>query len=131
MSSGRDVVITASVGVSCVESGLADPEAMLRDADVAMYTAKERGRARVELLDDTLRERAQRRTEIERDLRIALDNDELAVHYQPIVDYGADGIVGLEALARWPHPNGRDHPGRVHPRSPRSRASSSRSASGC
>ena len=92
--------------MSCVESGLADPEAMLRDADVAMYTAKERGRARVELLDNTLRERAQRRTEIERDLRLALDNDELEVHYQPIVAYGGDGIVGLEALARWPHPNG-------------------------
>ncbi len=106
VSSGRDVVITASVGVSCVESGLGDPEAMLRDADVAMYTAKERGRARVELLDDTLRERAQRRTDIERDLRIALDNDELAVYYQPIVDYGATGNVGLEALARWPHPDG-------------------------
>ncbi len=106
VSSGRDVVITASVGVSCVESGLADPEAMLRDADVAMYTAKERGRARVELLDNTLRERAQRRTEIERDLRLALDNDDLAVYYQPIVGYGTDGIIGLEALARWPHPNG-------------------------
>ncbi len=106
VSSGRDVVITASVGVSCVESGLADPEAMLRDADVAMYTAKERGRARVELLDNALRERAQRRTQIERDLRLALDNDELAVHYQPIVGYGDDGIIGLEALARWPHPNG-------------------------
>jgi diguanylate cyclase (GGDEF)-like protein/PAS domain S-box-containing protein len=106
VSSGRDVVITASVGVSCVESGLADPEAMLRDADVAMYTAKERGRARVELLDNTLRERAQRRTEIERDLRLALENNELAVHYQPIVAYGTDGIIGLEALARWPHPNG-------------------------
>jgi diguanylate cyclase (GGDEF)-like protein/PAS domain S-box-containing protein len=106
VSSGRDVVITASVGVSCVESGLADPEAMLRDADVAMYTAKERGRARVELLDSALRERAQRRTQIERDLRIALDNDELEVHYQPIVAYGAQEIVGLEALARWPHPDG-------------------------
>ncbi len=106
VSSGRDVVITASVGVSCVESGLADPEAMLRDADVAMYTAKERGRARVELLDNTLRERAQRRTEIERDLRLALDNDELEVFYQPIIEYGSHGIVGLEALARWPHPNG-------------------------
>ncbi|MGZ6944189.1 MAG: sensor domain-containing protein [Acidimicrobiia bacterium] len=106
VSSGRDVVITASVGVSCVESGLADPEAMLRDADVAMYTAKERGRARVELLDHTLRERAQRRTEIERDLRLALDNDELVVHYQPILHYGSEGIIGLEALARWPHANG-------------------------
>ncbi len=105
VSSGRDVVITASVGVSCVEGGLTDPEAMLRDADVAMYTAKERGRARVELLDNTLRERAQRRTEIERDLRAALDNDELAVHYQPIVSR-TRGIVGLEALARWPHPDG-------------------------
>jgi diguanylate cyclase (GGDEF)-like protein/PAS domain S-box-containing protein len=106
VSSGRDVVITASVGVSCVEAGLADPEAMLRDADVAMYTAKERGRDRVELLDSALRERANRRTQIERDLRVALDNDELAVHYQPIVSYGEDEIVGLEALARWPHPDG-------------------------
>jgi diguanylate cyclase (GGDEF)-like protein len=106
VSSGRDVVITTSVGVSCVESGLADPEAMLRDADVAMYTAKERGRARVELLDSALRERANRRTQIERDLRVALDNDELEVHYQPIVSYGEDEIVGLEALSRWPHPDG-------------------------
>jgi diguanylate cyclase (GGDEF)-like protein/PAS domain S-box-containing protein len=106
VSSGRDVVITASVGVSCVESGLADPEAMLRDADVAMYTAKERGRARVELLDHALRERAQRRTSLERDLRLALDHDDLAVHYQPIIEYGPNGIVGLEALARWPHADG-------------------------
>ena len=106
VSSGRDVVITASVGVSCVESGLADPEAMLRDADVAMYTAKERGRARVELLDNGSRERAQRRTEVERDLRLALDNDELEVHYQPIMGYGDQGLIGLEALSRWPHPNG-------------------------
>ena len=58
---------------------------------------------------------AQRRTEIERDLRLALDNDELAVFYQPIVGYGTDGIIGLEALARWPHPNGPITPGRVHP----------------
>ena len=124
VSSGRDVVITASVGVSCVESGLADPEAMLRDADVAMYTAKERGRARVELLDNTLRERAQRRTEIERDLRLALDNDELAVHYQPIV--GVRRRTASSASRRWPA--GRTRTARSPPtsssRSPRSPASS-------
>ena len=115
VSSGRDVVITASVGVSCVESGLGDPEAMLRDADVAMYTAKERGRARVELLDDTLRERAQRRTDIERDLRMALDNDELAVYYQPIVDYGADREHRSRGARPVAAPERPDHPGRVHP----------------
>ena len=104
VSSGRQVVITASIGISFVRGGGADPEELLRDADVAMYHAKERGRARVERFDQALRAQAQRRFDIERDLRIAIDEGQLAVHYQPIASMLTNRIVGVEALVRWNHP---------------------------
>src|SRR5262249_33049833 len=68
------------------------------------YRAKERGRARSELFDAEMRARAARRLEVERDLRDALANDELQLHYQPLVDLGNGEIVSLEALLRWEHP---------------------------
>src|ERR1700730_12057040 len=104
VSSGRQVVITASIGISFVRGGGADPQEVLRDADVAMYHAKERGRARVERFDQALRAQAQRRFDIERDLRIAIDEGQLAVHYQPIPSMLTNRIVGVEALVRWNHP---------------------------
>jgi diguanylate cyclase (GGDEF)-like protein/PAS domain S-box-containing protein len=104
VSSGRQVVITPSIGVSFVHNGAADPEELLRDADVAMYRAKERGRARVERFDQALRAQAQRRFDIERDLRIAIDEGQLTVHYQPMASMLTNRVVGVEALVRWNHP---------------------------
>jgi diguanylate cyclase (GGDEF)-like protein len=95
---------TVSIGIA-VATGLgAHPEAMLRDADAAMYRAKERGRNRVELFDDTMRDRAITRLRTEIALRRAITQDELVLHYQPVIDLTSGDMVGAEALIRWQHP---------------------------
>jgi len=104
---GAEHFVTASVGIAIARpngSEPADPELLIRDADAAMYRAKERGRGRCELFDAEMRAHALRRLETERELRHALDRDELELHYQPIVGLGSGEIVGLEALVRWNHP---------------------------
>ncbi|MEX2269504.1 MAG: EAL domain-containing protein [Acidimicrobiia bacterium] len=97
-----EVVVTASVGIAMVDGR--DPESLLRDADAAMYWAKERGRARAELFDDELRRRVVARLDIESELRKAVDQCQLEVHYQPIVSLETSRLTGFEALVRWPHP---------------------------
>src|SRR5439155_23708783 len=78
-----EIVITTSIGIS-ISKGLADrPQELIRDADAAVYRAKERGRARYELFDHGMRLRAIRRLETENDLRRALEAGELRVYYQP------------------------------------------------
>ena len=100
---GHEVYLTASVGVA-VSSIRDTPERLMRDADVAMFAAKELGRGRVELFDETMRERAVKRLEIESSLRRALVNNEFRVHYQPVVDFSRSEVMGFEALVRWEHP---------------------------
>jgi diguanylate cyclase (GGDEF)-like protein/PAS domain S-box-containing protein len=102
---GDDVhLASASIGV-VLRDGVQDaPEELLRDADAAMYRAKERGRSRVELFDTGMRARAIGRLQTEGDLRRALERDELRVAYQPIVSLADGRIRGFEALARWEHP---------------------------
>ena len=82
----------------------ADPEALLRDADTAMYHAKELGKARCATFDESMRERATERLELEGGLRHALRRGELRLLYQPQVDMSTGCIVGAEALIRWHHP---------------------------
>jgi diguanylate cyclase (GGDEF)-like protein/PAS domain S-box-containing protein len=101
---GQHRYVTASFGVRTVRAGQADPEAVLRDADAAMYRAKELGKARTEIFDTSLRERAVERLDIEAGLRHALERDELRLLYQPQVDLRTGRIVGAEALLRWEHP---------------------------
>ncbi|HET7054782.1 MAG TPA: EAL domain-containing protein [Solirubrobacterales bacterium] len=104
---GADHFVTASIGIAVARSTgrkPVDAEMLIRDADAAMYRAKERGRGRCEVFDAEMRARAVRRLETERDLRHALDRDELELHYQPVVALGSGEIVGLEALVRWDHP---------------------------
>ena len=100
---GRDTVITASIGVAHVDGG-GRAEDVLRDADVAMYRAKERGRARIEVFDAAIRARLLERIETEHALRRALQRDELRLHYQPIVRAADGELLAVEALVRWHHP---------------------------
>ncbi|GAB3692438.1 sensor domain-containing protein [Saccharopolyspora tripterygii] len=102
---GRHLHVDASIGIVLVPPD--DPrtaEDVLRDADVAMYEAKTRGRGRVAFFDVQLRERLQRFLELEQDLRSAVENGELWLAYQPIVNLHANRVSGVEALLRWTHP---------------------------
>jgi diguanylate cyclase (GGDEF)-like protein/PAS domain S-box-containing protein len=96
---------TASIGIR-VGDGLppATPELMLRDADLALYTAKERGGARAELFDPLMHTRTLDLLAVEKELQLALSRDELCLHYQPQVDLETGRIVAVEALIRWLHP---------------------------
>jgi len=104
---GVEHFITASIGVAIArpsDQGAANAELLIRDADAAMYRAKEGGRARCVLFDAAMRANARRRLEIERELRHALERDELDLRYQPVVNLRSGEISGLEALLRWQHP---------------------------
>jgi diguanylate cyclase (GGDEF)-like protein/PAS domain S-box-containing protein len=104
---GVEHFVSASIGVAVAQSSgrrAASAELLIRDADAAMYRAKECGRARCVLFDAEMRATAMRRLEVERELRHALERDELALHYQPVVSLRTGEISGLEALVRWQHP---------------------------
>jgi diguanylate cyclase (GGDEF)-like protein len=98
---GSQIWVQASIGISLTPVDTAD--SLMRDADLAMYRAKERGGGRYELFDASLGLRVKQRREFEQDLRSAIDNHEFRLHYQPVVTL--DGrLSGFEALARWQHP---------------------------
>ena len=99
----QEVSATASLGVAIAEED-STPESLLRDSDAAMYRAKQRGRGRIELFDETLRSKAERRLVITSALRHALERHEFSVHYQPIVNLTTGALEGAEALLRWEHP---------------------------
>jgi diguanylate cyclase (GGDEF)-like protein/PAS domain S-box-containing protein len=101
---GNQRYVTASLGLRILNGGEADPEELLRDADAAMYRAKELGKARYEVFDASLHERAVERLDIEAGLRHALERGQLRLLYQPQVDLRTGRIAGAEALLRWEHP---------------------------
>jgi diguanylate cyclase (GGDEF)-like protein/PAS domain S-box-containing protein len=101
---GRKHVVTASIGIALSAPGDTDAGEVLRQADLAMYRAKELGKGRFEVFDQSLARRARRRLDVEAELRSALDHGELELHYQPEIDIAADRVVGMEALIRWKHP---------------------------
>jgi len=104
MVEGLEQHLTVSVGIAVSGAESVDGESLIRDAHAAMYRAKDRGRGRAELFDQDMRSKAVRRLELERELRRALDREELSLHYQPIVALGSGDIPALEALLRWEHP---------------------------
>ncbi len=100
---GREHFVTTSIGIAIARGG-EHAEELIRDADAAMYRAKEHGRARYELFDEVMRGRAIARLRVENDLRRALERDELRLDYQPVVTLHGHQIVQVEALLRWDHP---------------------------
>jgi diguanylate cyclase (GGDEF)-like protein len=103
---GTEHRLTASIGIVVTAPGdtLATVDALLRDADLAMYGAKAEGKASWKLFDETMRARAASRQEIEQGLRLAMEQNELLLDYQPVIDLLSGGIVGAEALVRWNRP---------------------------
>jgi diguanylate cyclase (GGDEF)-like protein/PAS domain S-box-containing protein len=102
----REIATTASIGAALSEPGHQEPQDLLRDADIAMYHAKQQGRARFQLFDLALRDSARARSDMEADLRNALERKEFRLLFQPIVELQSGRIRGLEALLRWRRPNG-------------------------
>ena len=100
---GRPVPLRASLGIALSETADTDVDALIRDADVAMYTAKKRGGSRFVIFEENMRAGVAERLELEMELRRALAQDQLAIHYQPTVNLATGEIVGAEALLRWNH----------------------------
>ena len=101
---GQEVFVTASVGISFEDGSGKLPEDLLRAADVAMYKAKGEGKASYRVFDPEMEKGLKTRLKLEGDLRWALERDEFRVHYQPVVRLDNGELIGMEALARWEHP---------------------------
>jgi diguanylate cyclase (GGDEF)-like protein/PAS domain S-box-containing protein len=99
-----EVFVTMSVGIAMGQGPACRPEALMENADAAMYRAKARGGNRRELFDQAMRARARRRLAMHSSLYRAIERDEFLVHYQPNVALGSGEVEGVEALVRWQHP---------------------------
>lgn len=110
---GRDVYVTASLGLSICPLDGTDAEVLLRNADLAMYRAKDEGRNALRFYVPEMDAQMHARIEVEHDLRLALKRGELLLHYQPRVSLATGAVLGFEALVRWNHPRhgvlGPDH----------------------
>jgi predicted signal transduction protein with EAL and GGDEF domain len=102
--SGREVFTTVSIGIAVSSKEYEQTEDILRDADTAMYRAKALGKARYEIFDKGMHDRATKLLQLETDLRRAMERDEFFVFYQPIMSLETGGLRGFEALVRWRHP---------------------------
>jgi diguanylate cyclase (GGDEF)-like protein/PAS domain S-box-containing protein len=100
----HQVFVSATVGITVGTTGYSRAEDVLRDAAIALHRAKTGGTTGYELFDPAMRDRAIARLKVETDLRIAIDNEQFAVVYQPIISLDTGTISGFEALVRWRHP---------------------------
>jgi diguanylate cyclase (GGDEF)-like protein len=100
----KEIFTSASIGIALSSQHYRQPEELLRDADAAMYNAKDGGRHRAAMFDDRLRREALSLLDMESDLRHALSRNEFVPFYQPIVDLADGRVAGYEALLRWHHP---------------------------
>jgi diguanylate cyclase (GGDEF)-like protein/PAS domain S-box-containing protein len=101
---GRTVHVEASIGIAVVSSTAVTPADVVRNADIAMYKAKENGGADLVVFRPEMLHAARERLDLREDLRHALERGELTLHYQPVVGLGDRGVTCLEALLRWSHP---------------------------
>jgi len=101
---GNELVPSTSIGIAISPDDGADGETLLRNADLALYRAKEAGRGTFAFFEESLNERAQQRRQLETDLRVALDLGQLELHYQPLFDLEQNRVCSFEALLRWNHP---------------------------
>jgi diguanylate cyclase (GGDEF)-like protein/PAS domain S-box-containing protein len=101
---GREVFISASIGIALSTIGHNRAEDMLRDADIAMYRAKAKGKAQYQVFDRSMHTHAMSKLQLETEMRQALQNGEFCLHYQPIINLENDNLAGFEALIRWNHP---------------------------
>ena len=102
---GMELNVATSIGIAMNDGNATQPDDLLRDADIALYRAKEAGRGKTEIFDVALREAVQIRHRLQRDLDRALQNQDIFVVYQPIMQLSSGQIMGFEALIRWRHPD--------------------------
>ena len=100
----REAYATASIGIALSPMDGRDPETLLKNGDMAMYAAKERGRNTFQFFSEAMNDKAVRRLELENSLRRALEEKQFFLVYQPQVDLTSGGVTGVEALLRWRHP---------------------------
>ena len=98
------VFMSASIGIALSTTGHEKAEDMVRDADIAMYRAKAKGKAQHQVFDRAMHEQASKQLRLETEMRQALEREEFLLHYQPILNLDKERLVGFEALVRWKHP---------------------------
>lgn len=101
----HEVFTSVSIGITFAGVTAETPDELLREADTAMYRAKELGPARYQLFDEAMHAHAVTLLQLETDLRMALEREEFVLHYQPVVTADGQRLIGLEALVRWNHPS--------------------------
>jgi len=102
---GHEVFITASMGITVFPLDGENADSLLKNADSAMYNAKEQGRNNFQFYSESMNASSFKRLALETDLRKALDREEFVIHYQPQIDVASGRTVGIEALIRWKHPD--------------------------
>jgi diguanylate cyclase (GGDEF)-like protein len=101
---GQSIRVTASVGLAVAPDNGTTADELMRHADIALYEAKSQGRDRAVFFSNEMAEQVEHRRSVELDLRAALENQELDLHYQPIIACDTGAVMGVEALLRWHHP---------------------------
>ena len=101
---GKEVYVGTSIGIAACADEEVSSEALLRNADLAMYLAKSQGKGKFVIFEPRMHDALMERIELEDDLRRGIEEEEFTIHYQPILDLNSNKLMGMEALVRWMHP---------------------------